>query len=56
MEGRFKRSGDHQAKIGAADERFASAIRLKSDFGHQIGDEYKKTGDFEKRHKSVIPQ
>lgn len=29
---------------GGADERFGSAVRLKSDYGFQIGGEYKKAG------------
>ena len=36
----------NQNNYSSADDRFASAVRLKSDYGYKIGKEYKKTADF----------
>ena len=36
----------NQNNYSGADERFASAVRLKSDYGYKIGKEYKRTADF----------
>ena len=34
----------NQGKIGQADERFGSAVRLRTDYGFKVGDEYLKAG------------
>ncbi len=36
----------NQNNYSSADERFASAVRLKPDYGYKIGKEYKLTADF----------
>jgi len=35
----------NQGNYNKADERFGSAVRLKSDYGYKIGGEYKRVGD-----------
>jgi len=35
----------NQQNFSGADERFASAVALDSEYGHKIGDEWKKAGD-----------
>jgi Tfp pilus assembly protein PilF len=34
----------YQGNFSAADDRFASAMRLRPDYGYEIGEEYKKAG------------
>jgi tetratricopeptide (TPR) repeat protein len=39
----------NQNIYSSADERFASAVRLNSDYGYKIGTEYKKAGEYNLR-------
>jgi len=43
----------NNGNYGGAEERFASAVRLKSDYGYKIGEEFKKAGSAAADKKQV---